>query len=85
MCPKDRYRLAYTSRLIRRTSDASSAVEPAWEVRSSIVKSADRDTGNTACRTYRPKVARTSLKNPHSKSMALIYINLIGALLVHLQ
>lgn len=85
MCPKDSSKLAYTSRLIRRTSDASSAVEPAWEVRSSIVKSADRDTGNTACRTYRPKVARTSLKNRNSKSMALIYINLIGALLVHLQ
>lgn len=65
--------------------DAGSAIGPAWEVRSSIVKSADRYTGKMASRTYHANVARTSLENPNSKSMASTYINLIGALLVHLQ
>jgi len=65
--------------------EAGSAVDSACEVSSSIIKSGDRYTGKTASRTYRPNVARTSLKNPNSKSMASTYINLIGALLVHLQ
>ena len=62
-----------------------SAVDSACEVRSSIIKPGDRYTWNTACKTHRPNVARTSLKNPYSEGMAVIYINLIGALLVHLQ
>ena len=65
--------------------DGGSAVDSACEVRSSIIKSGDRYTWNTACKTHRPNVARTVLKNPQSQSVAAIYINLIGALLVHLQ
>ena len=65
--------------------DAGSAVNSACEVGSSIIKSGDRYTGNTASRMYHANAARTSLENPNSKSMAAIYINLIGALLVHLQ
>jgi hypothetical protein len=77
--------VAVAAALVAPAQGAGSAVDPACEVRSSIIKSRDRYTRNIACHTYRPNVARTSLKNPHSKSMAAIYINLIGALLVHLQ
>ena len=62
-----------------------SAVDSACEVRSSIIKPGDRYTWNTACKTHRPNVARTSLKTPHSQSVAAIYIDLFGALKVHLQ
>jgi hypothetical protein len=77
--------VALASALVAPALDAGSAVDPACEVRSSIIESGDRYTGNTACQTYRPNVARTFLTTPHSKSMAAIYIKLIGDLLVHLQ
>ena len=65
--------------------DGASAVDSACEVRSSIIKSGIVIPGIPRGRTHRPNVARTSLKNPYSEGMAVIYINLIGALLVHLQ
>lgn len=77
--------MAVAAAFVAPAQDAASAVDPACEVTSSTIKSGHRDTGNTACKTYRPNLTRTSLKNPHYKSMAPIYIDLIGALLVHLQ